>query len=604
MLRTTEARLEPRFHLASGNYCIVRSLSKGGMGAVYLAEDRRAFERLCVVKQMIEYYDPADPEERHRARQRFEEEGRTLASLCHPGIPKIYAFFSENGLFYIVMEYIQGANLECFVTHEDGTGALVPRRPLPQEEIVRYVIQAGRILEYLHSQARPVVHQDIKPSNLVLEQELGYLRLVDFGTARAEIPTGALPGNGAKASIYGTEGYAAPEQYRGKPVPRSDVFALAATAYHLLTDDDPSKHPFQFPRLRDLSRDLASALERALRTNPEQRSTAAEFRQSLEALSTPRRTLEAFTFPGGDQIRSVAALPTLCDEHWDAARSFLYDGDFARWLRDINRLDLVAAADEIVKQWPNHDAGLEAFLHRVDPGLAHPKLVADLQTIDLGSVARESALLRRVTVLNSGRGYVLAHVSSSQPWLEVFPTTLHLWSGRPVDIRVNVHAEGLPFRRQQLGALRVEADGQTPIEIAVSARVSLLREAWRLCRRSLGAALPESWRGFRAGWRRLGRFARSANRAVSDHPWLIWALWLAIGALAGVGLYHVPDWALGAEVLGWTVRRPGEWLEYVAPVILAPPAIVSSLWLTTVAVTLFGSALWGALRGAWRSLFR
>ncbi|MBM3189115.1 MAG: hypothetical protein FJZ90_10390, partial [Chloroflexi bacterium] len=355
-----EIALVPGAELKNGDYCIVRSLTKGGMGAVFLAEDRRAFDRYCVIKQMLDYYDPADPGERLRAEQRFQEEGRTLASLSHPGTPRIYAFFEEHGRFYIVMEYIQGENLETFVTHEDDAGQTVPGRRLPQEEVIRYVIQAARILEYLHAQPRPVVHQDIKPANLILESQLGQVRLVDFGTARAKIPQGARPGNGRHSSVWGTDGYAPPEQYRGKPVPQSDVFALAATAYHLLTDDDPREHPFKWPKLGALPRELAVVLERALRTAPERRSSARELREALEALSTPKRTLESFTFPGGTQIRSVSALPTLCDEHWEAARSFLYHGDFQRWLRDLNRHDLVVAADAIVGQQPNRDEGLEA----------------------------------------------------------------------------------------------------------------------------------------------------------------------------------------------------------------------------------------------------
>ena len=73
--------------LHSDDYRLMRSISKGGMGAVYLAADRRAFDRLCVAKKMLEYYDPSDPEERASAHERFVEVGRTLASLSHPGIP-------------------------------------------------------------------------------------------------------------------------------------------------------------------------------------------------------------------------------------------------------------------------------------------------------------------------------------------------------------------------------------------------------------------------------------------------------------------------------------------------------------------------------------
>jgi hypothetical protein len=148
-----------------------------------------------------------------------------------------------------------------------------------------------------------------------------------------------------------------------------------------------------------------------LRTAPDDRSSARELRQSLEALVMPRRTLETFTFPGGTQIRSVGALPALSDEHWDAARSFLYNGDFQRWLRDINRHDLVLSADEIVAQETNHDAGLEHFVREVDPWPAHSPWSPSTQpAINLGSIARESALIQprdgaeRHARLHAGRG--------------------------------------------------------------------------------------------------------------------------------------------------------------------------------------------------------
>jgi serine/threonine protein kinase len=596
-------RLDPGTELDGGDYRIVRSISKGGMGAVYLAEDRRAFDRACVVKQMLDYYDPGDEDERQRAQERFEEEGRTLARLSHPGIPKIYAFFFEGGRYYIVMEYIRGENLETYVTHTDPAGQLSRGMRLPQEEIVRYTIQACRILEYLHGQPRPVVHQDIKPANLILESQLGEVRLVDFGTARAEIPPGAKPGNGPHASVYGTDGYAPPEQYRGRPVPRSDVFALAATMYHLLTDDDPREHPFKWPRLSVLPRELGLALQRALRHNPEQRCSAEDLRHGLEAMSTPERTLQAFTFPGGARIRSVTTLPALCDEHWDAGRSFLYNGDFQRWLRDINRHDLVLAADDLVKHEENHDAGLEAFLRVIDPGLTHPKIAADQPAIDLGPIARESALIRRLTVVNNTRGYTQATVRSSQPWLEVYPQTLHCWAKIAADVRVNVRAENLPFRSQQRGTVTISSDGQNPLEIPVTARVSLLRETWRLTRRALSSAFPESWRMTRDSWRLMAQGTRAVDRFFSRHGWVMWLLWLVMGAAIGLGLYAWPA-DLSVQVGEQLLTAPQSWLDFLAPVALGPPIILLGLWLLLLALSLASGAISGFLYGLYKSFVR
>jgi len=633
--RSLDEGLGPGSMLNHGAYRIVRSLSKGGMGAVYLAEDCGAFDRLCVVKQMIDYYDPTDAAERTKARQRFEEEGRTLASLSHPGVPKIYAFFVEAGRHYIVMEHIQGRDLESCVTHQDRSGQLHTPSRLPQEQVIRYVIQVCRILEYLHSQKRPVVHQDVKPANLILESQLGDVRLVDFGTARAEIPQGARPqssrsatprlrerllGRRGKApatstpidsSVYGTDGYAAPEQYRGQPVPRSDVFALAATAYHLMTDDDPRDHPFKWPRIEDLPKEVTVALKRALRARPEQRSTADELRHALEAITTPKRVFESFTFPGGASIRSVGSLPALCDEHWDAARSFLYEGDFARWLRDINRLDLVAVAERVCAKEENRDCGLERFLNAVDHGLAQPRIATDPPQIALGAIARESAIVRKATVLNVTRGYTLGKVTASEPWIEVYPEAVHLWAGIPADVRISVRAEMLPFRSKQSGLVCIEADGTAPVEVPITARVSLMREAWRILVRTIGAALPESWRRLGQAWNLVARSATVAIGPFVRFPWLVALIWVALAGGFGYLLYRFPEDIGALPIIGaLLVPTLGSsdtltlFLSIVVRAGLAPPVMISTLWLIYLSLALLVGAVWGACHGAWKSFFR
>lgn len=603
-----DARLTQGMALKGGDYVIERPLTTGGMGSVYLALDRCAFDRRVVIKQMLEYYDAADPEERAAAQQRFEEEGRTLAYLRHPGIPEIYTFFEEHGRYYLVMEHIEGETLEAFVTHLDAQGRTVPRRLLPMEDILRYIIQACRILEYLHSRPRPVVHGDVKPANLIVERQLGYVRLVDFGTAteRHDGHTPAPETNG-NTEAYGTDGYAAPEQYRGDALPQSDVFGLASTAYHLLTDDDPTAHPFKWPQMSKLPREIALELERCLRTEPEKRSTASELRQGLEAIAMPKRALEAFTFPGGGQIRSVTALPALSDEHWDAARTFLYKGDFQRWLRDINRLDLVVAADEIVATHENPDAGLEAFLRAVDPGIPRPKVASNPPKVELGAVAREAALIRTVTLQNTTRGYVQADLTASEPWLEVKPARAHLWAGIPVDVHVHVHAEGLPFRSEQSAEVTVQPEGLDPVVIPVTATVSLWREAWRIFRRMLAGAMPGAWRTTVAWWRGLNRAGRAIGRPFARHDWLFWLLWLALSAGVFYLLTLYPQ-ALVTVLSALGTALPPDPLSadlvraFVA--ILGPPTVAVALWLAALVLVTVAGLLFGGLRGAWRSFFR
>ena len=276
--------------MRNGDYRIVNTLSKGGMGVIYLAHNLQAFERLCVIKEMLDYFDPNNPQEVANARKRFELEARTLAQLHHPGIPNIQAFFSEGSHNYIVMEYVEGMSLDEAVTRVDQNGQITAKRTLTPEQIVGYGVQLCQILEYLAQLVPPVVHHDIKPANIIIDKTNGEARLVDFGTAKSRygLQAGGQVGL-QQSSIYGTAGYAPPEQYNGESEIRSDVYALAATLYHLLTDDDPSLHPFSFPKLDTLPLSLSSVLEKALKSKVKQRVTATQLKNALKAALAPKQ---------------------------------------------------------------------------------------------------------------------------------------------------------------------------------------------------------------------------------------------------------------------------------------------------------------------------
>ncbi|MBE2240392.1 MAG: protein kinase [Caldilineaceae bacterium] len=260
----------------NGAYRILRPLNKGGMGMIYLAEDKEAFDRRCVIKEMLDYFDPSDPQEVQEARKRFEDEARTLVSLKHPRIPNLLSYFSEQGHNYIVMEYVEGDTLEQFI----GQPQLAP-------QVIGCGIQVCEILEYLAGLPSPLVHHDIKPANIIVDHDkIRSAWLVDFGVAKARL---AVQRNGQvgvkKSSIFGTAGYAPPEQYQAQSEPKSDVYALAATLYHVLTGDDPGPHPFSFPQLPMLPTGVSSALDKALAQDVRQRYTAAELRQALNKAS-------------------------------------------------------------------------------------------------------------------------------------------------------------------------------------------------------------------------------------------------------------------------------------------------------------------------------
>lgn len=460
--------------LRGGIYRVLEPLGRGGMGALYLAADTCAFDRRCVVKELLDYYDPTDEEEARQAEARFETEGRLLAELSHPGIPRIYSYFSEAGRHYIVMEYIEGDTLERAVTHLDPLRRLTPARPLATEEVVRHAIRVCRVLEYLASRPTPVVHHDVKPANLIVDGTSGEVRLVDFGTARTRTrwATQARLEQGMVA--FGTEGYAAPEQYQGESEPRSDVYGLAATVYHLLTDDDPGEHPFRFPQLERLPDPLARALSRALHLEVRRRSSAAELRQALEAWLIPEDGAHPFVFRNGSAAQTTGDLVVLCDLYWDEARQHLVSGDFERWFRARNRHDLVAKADS-ARLEADPDAALEAFLHRLDPRLPPPRLNVDPTGVELRQVAGGGAA-RQIVVRNQGRGYARATFQPSAPWLRVEPSTVGCLAGSEVPVTVCVDTSALRLRREHHAVITCAPGRGAHLSVPVAVEMNLWRE--------------------------------------------------------------------------------------------------------------------------------
>ena len=493
--------------MRGGAYRILEPLGKGGMGALYLAADTGAFDRKCVVKEMLAYYDPDDAGEAAQAQARFETEARLLAELSHPGIPRIYSYFSEAGRHYIVMEYIEGETLERGVTHLDPSGRTVPARPLPAEEVARHAIRVCQVLEYLRERPTPIIHHDIKPANLIVEQISGQVRLVDFGTAQAP-----WQGGGEDSSLFGTVGYAAPEQHQGRSEPRSDVYALAATVYHLLTDDDPGDHPFHFPQLSTLPGPLAEALKRALRPEVGRRSTALQFRQALEAWLIPEDGGQPFVFRDGAVAHNVEELVTLCDQHWAQARQHLADGDFDRWFRAHNRHDLAARAQS-ARLERNPDAALETFLRRLNPRLPAPRLSIQPASLDFGTLSRGRPASRRLTVRNETRGYGQATFSPSVPWLLTEPAQVGCLVGQEVSVVTTVDAASLPLRREHQAVLAATPVRGSRVSIPVIVQLSLAREVLD----RLGAALAMLGhllgRGAREGMRLWSRMLRSLIRS-------------------------------------------------------------------------------------------
>ena len=253
--------------LLNDRYRIEGVLGKGGFGAVYLATDER-LEFPCAVKENLNI----SPE----SERQFRREATLLATLRHPNLPRVTHHFVLGGHQYLVMDFVEGEDLNQRIEREGA---------LSEKDVKRWTEQIGDALNYLHERDPPVIHRDIKPANIRITPS-GDAILVDFGIAKATA-VGQTTSRGARGV---TPGFAPPEQYGlGRTDPRADIYALGATLHHLLTRRDPRlEAPFTFDmhRIEQLNPAVPQQLEdivmRALAFDPAERFASAN--QMLEAL--------------------------------------------------------------------------------------------------------------------------------------------------------------------------------------------------------------------------------------------------------------------------------------------------------------------------------
>src|SRR6266849_1385285 len=215
--------LQPTTRL--GPYEIISSIGAGGMGEVYRARDTR-LDRIVAVKVLPEHLS-SNPQ----LRERFEREARAISSLNHPHICALHDVGQQNGIDYLVMEYLEGETL----------AARLKKGPLPADQVLQYAVQITDALDTAHKHA--VVHRDLKPGNSMLTKTGA--KLLDFGLAKVRaaeqvagmtaMPTQTTPLTG-EGTILGTLQYMAPEQLEGKDADaRTDIFALGAVLYEMAT---------------------------------------------------------------------------------------------------------------------------------------------------------------------------------------------------------------------------------------------------------------------------------------------------------------------------------------------------------------------------------
>jgi serine/threonine-protein kinase len=204
--------------ILKGRYRIQSPIHEGGMGIVYVCEDNTTHV-LRVLK-----HPRLDGRNDALKTEKLKVEARILKTLTHPHIVRYHDSFEEQGIFFMVIEYIQGKDLKTLFGHT----------PARESEVNNYIGQVLDTLEYLHN--RNIIHRDIKPRNIMISQNM--VKLIDFGGAKMRFTSLTQ-----KGSILYTPGYGAPEQQAGQSYFQSDIYGVGATMYFLLTGIDPCTPP-------------------------------------------------------------------------------------------------------------------------------------------------------------------------------------------------------------------------------------------------------------------------------------------------------------------------------------------------------------------------
>ena len=250
---------------------MVKFLTVGGMASIY-----QAIDIMTDLKYIIkEAYSP-DINEKEIMTMALLQERDTLARLSHPGIVKAIDLFQYLGTYYLVLEYVQGKNLDIYAKK---MGIFID-----EKDILSWSSQICDTLDYLHNLPEPLVYRDIKPENLIVDV-FGRVKLIDFGIARS------FKVNKSKDTMaIGTPGFAAPEQYGKKQTDhRSDIYSLGATMHYLMSGSDPREreNPLLFPPLENFNPSISQitkkVINKAIKLEREERyQTAKEMKSDIE----------------------------------------------------------------------------------------------------------------------------------------------------------------------------------------------------------------------------------------------------------------------------------------------------------------------------------
>ena len=218
--------------ILENKYEIIEFIGKGGMSKVWLARDtNKKLSRLWAVKEISkasEVYKKTVDE------RKALHEIEIMKNLDHPALPRIVDVIDSAASICVVMDYIQGMTLQDVI---DTYGVQ------KEQVVVSWMLEVCDILTYLHGRKPPIIYRDIKPSNLMLNND-GHIKIIDFGIAREYK-------GGEDTMPLGSEGYASPEHFTARTDERSDIYTVGSTAYMLLTGKNQAMSPYYIQPLRD-----------------------------------------------------------------------------------------------------------------------------------------------------------------------------------------------------------------------------------------------------------------------------------------------------------------------------------------------------------------
>ncbi|MBO1047789.1 MAG: SUMF1/EgtB/PvdO family nonheme iron enzyme [Dolichospermum sp. DEX182a] len=304
----------PLIPLLINRFRVLQVLSnEGGFGRTYLAEDSQKLDELCVIKQLAP--KQSGTYALKKATELFIQEGKRLQDLGeHPQIPTLFAYFEDNGFLYLVQQFIKGDNL---------LDELAQKGKYNENQIRELLLDLLPSLKFIHE--RQVIHRDIKPQNIMRRASDGKLVLIDFGASK-QLTTTVHTQIGTQIGSYG---YSPLEQIQGgEAYPASDLFALGATCFHLLT----GVHPFNLWTINGfswvnnwrqhlpspVSQELGKVLDKLLKVEIQKRYQSAD-----EVIKDLQISPTFVVSSGGNKNQSLGNSPTTINR-----RGFIYGGLF------------------------------------------------------------------------------------------------------------------------------------------------------------------------------------------------------------------------------------------------------------------------------------